>query len=191
LRRFFQKAATFCSTKNNFCAKIFIQPLSARTGAVQKYVRSVRRMWLLRSFRFSAALLAVLACSSCASLTTPAPEINNQNQQAFEAFWRPLVPLYGQARFYENCGTRTPAWFTAVSNGLTERITRKAKRIWSDEDATNAFINQSAAFDPVARAIGIEAASADQTPATACEAPITTPGLEQLDRIAVREGYGR
>ncbi|HEY1857427.1 hypothetical protein [Acidocella sp.] len=143
----------------------------------------------MRSFRFSAALLAVLACSSCASPATP--DLNNQNLHAFEAYWHPLVPLYGQARFYENCGTRTPAWFAAVSNGLTERITRKAKRIWSDEDTTSAFVNQTAAFDPVARAIGIEAASADQTPATACEAPITTPGLEQLDRIAVREGYGR
>ena len=50
---------------------------------------------------------------------------------------------------------------------------------------------KAAAFDPVARAIGIEAASADQTPATACEAPVTTPGLKQLDLIAVREGYGR
>ena len=99
-------------------------------------------MWLLRSFRLSAALLAVLACSSCAGPRHPSTS-TIKICSAFEAFWHPLVPLYGQARFYENCGTRTPAWFAAVSNGLTERITRKAKRIWSDEDATNAFINQS------------------------------------------------
>ena len=146
-------------------------------------------MWLLRSFPLSAALLTVLACSGCARPATPA--LNNQNLQAFETFWQPLVPLYGQARFYENCGTRSPAWFTAVSYGLTDRITRKAKRIWSDEYVTPAFINQTAAFDPVARAIHVEIASADQTPVTTCEDPVATPALTQLDRIAVREGYGR
>jgi hypothetical protein len=146
-------------------------------------------MWLLRSFRLSAALLTVLACSSCAHPATPA--LNDKNLQAFEAYWQPLVPLFGQARFYENCGTRTPAWFSAVSYGLTDRITREAKNIWSDEYAPQSFFDQTAAFAPVARAIHIEVSSADQTPATTCEAPVATPALTELDRIAVREGYGR
>ncbi len=146
-------------------------------------------MWLLRSFPLSAALLAMLACSGCAQPATPA--LNDQDLQAFETFWQPLVPLYGQARFYENCGTRTPAWFSAVSYGLTDRISRKAKNIWSDEYAPQSFINRTAAFDPVTRAIHIEITSADQTPVTTCEAPVATPGLTQLDLIAVREGYGR
>jgi hypothetical protein len=146
-------------------------------------------MWLLRSIRLSAALLAVLACSACTP--PPNPDINAQNLAAFEAFWRPLVPLYGQARFIEDCGVRGPAWFGAVSNGLTDRITFKGKRIWSDEDATDAFVNQSAAFAPVGREIHGEIASADQTPVTACENSVTTPLVKQLDLIAVREGYGR
>jgi hypothetical protein len=146
-------------------------------------------MWLLRSFHLSAAFLAVLACAGCAQPATPA--LNNKNLQAFEAYWQPLVPLYGQARFYENCGTRTPAWFSAVSYGLTDRINRKARNIWSDEYQPQSFMNQSAAFDPVTRAIHIEISSADQTPATTCEFPVATPALTELDRIAVREGYGR
>jgi hypothetical protein len=146
-------------------------------------------MWLLRSFRLSAALLTVLACAGCADPATPA--LDDKNLQAFEAYWQPLVPLYGQARFYENCGTRTPAWFAAVSYGLTTHITHKAKNIWSDEYQPQAFINQTAAFDSVARAIHVEISSADQTPITTCEAPVATPALTQLDRIAVREGYGR
>jgi hypothetical protein len=146
-------------------------------------------MWLLRSFRLPAALLTVLACAGCAHPTTPAA--NDKNLQAFEAYWQPLVPLYGQARFYENCGTRTPAWFSAVSYGLTTRITRQAKRLWSDEYAPQSFFNRTAALDPVARAIHTEVSSADQTPVTTCEAPVATPSLTELDVIAVREGYGR
>jgi hypothetical protein len=146
-------------------------------------------MWPLRSFQLSAAFLAVLACSGCAQPATPA--LNDKNLQAFEAYWQPLVPLYGQARFYENCGTRPPAWFSSVSYGLTDRITWKAKRIWSDEYEPQAAINQDAAFAPVTRAIHIEIASADQTPVTTCESPVVTPGLKELDLIAEHEGYGR
>ena len=150
-------------------------------------------MWLLRSFRLSAALLAVLASAAgCAHhpAATPA-DLNNKNLQAFQAYWQPLVPLYGQARFYENCGARAPAWFSAVAYGLTDGITRKAKHLWSNVDAPQSFIDETAAFDPVARAIHIEVSSADQTPVTTCEAPVATPSLTQLDLIAVHEGYGR
>ncbi len=146
-------------------------------------------MWLLHSFRLSAALLAVLACSAC----TPPPEvdINTQNLYEFEAFWRPLVPLYGRARFIEDCGMRGPDWFGAVSNGLTDSITKTGKHIWSNENPTDAFINQSTAFAPAARAINAEIVSADQTPVTACDPAVITPTIKQLDLIAVREGYGR
>jgi hypothetical protein len=146
-------------------------------------------MWPLRSFRPFAALLPVLACVACAHPATPSLE--SKNLQAFEAYWQPLVPLYGQARFYENCGTRTPAWFNAVAYGLTDHITRRAKNIWSDEYEPQSALNQTSAFDPVTRAIHVEIVSADQTPVTTCEAPVATPALTNLDRIAVREGYGR
>ncbi len=116
----------------------------------------------------------LLACAHPAT-----PSLESKNLQAFEAFWQPLVPLYGQARFYENCGTRTPAWFTAVSYGLTDRITRRAKNIWSDEYEPQSALNQTAAFDPVTRAIHVEIVSADQTPVTTCEAPVATPALTQ------------
>jgi hypothetical protein len=143
----------------------------------------------LPAFRFPAAWLLALSCTAC--VPQAQPDINAQNLAAFEAFWRPLVPLYGQARFIEDCGIRGPGWFGAVSNGLTDHITIKGKRIWSDEDATAAFVNQSAAFAPVGREIHGEIASADQTPVTACENSVTTPLVKQLDLIAVREGYGR
>ena len=116
----------------------------------------------------------MLACAGCAHPAAPAT--NDKNLQAFEAYWQPLVPLYGQARFYENCGTRPPAWFSAVSYGLTDRITRQAKRLWSDEDAPQSYFDRNAAFDPVARAIHTEVASAHQTPVTTCE----TPGRHSL-----------